>query len=377
MSGIRDSERDHADALSNGRVRGRGAGLNPGNRFETVRLHVLGDHLDEVAIEYPDGRQATTRVYDDRSNAAINKVVDSPDINFDWTINPYRGCEHGCIYCYARPYHELLGFSSGLDFETRIVAKRRAPELLRSELAAPSWKGEPVVMSGVTDSYQPVEAKLKITRACLEIMEECGQPVSIITKNHLVVRDLDLLASLARRGAASVALSITTLDNGLASRMEPRASSPRDRLGAVEALSRAGVPVSVMVAPIIPGLNDHEMPAILEAAAKAGARRAGYTIVRLPHQVKALFLEWLTRNYPERAAHVESQLREARGGRLSESAYFARHRGKGARAAQIAQAFAVFKKRFGLAERSHALSSAAFRHPIPVRTVDPAQPELF
>ncbi|MEX2217814.1 MAG: PA0069 family radical SAM protein [Phycisphaerales bacterium] len=360
MSG---TEREHADALPAGKVRGRGAGLNPGNRFEAVRLHVLGDYLDEVAAERPDGTQVLTRLYDDRSRAALNKVVDSPDIGFEWTVNPYRGCEHGCIYCYARPFHEYLGFSSGLDFETRIVVKRSAPARLRAALARPSWRGTPIVMSGVTDPYQPVEAKLRVTRGCLEVMAECRQPVAIITKSRLVLRDLDLLTALAKEKAASVALSITTLDHDLAAKMEPRASSPRARLEAVERLAAAGGPVRVMVAPIVPGLTDHEIPQILKAAAEAGADGAGYVLLRLPHQVKALFLEWLGQHFPDRASHVESQLRGARGGQLYDPRYFARQRGEGARADQIRQAFDVFRARFGLDRPVAGLSGASFRPP--------------
>jgi DNA repair photolyase len=360
MSG---TESEHADALAQGKIRGRGAGLNPGNRFEDVRLHILGDFLDEVAAERPDGTQVLTRLYDDRSRTAINKVVDSPDIGFDWTLNPYRGCEHGCIYCYARPFHELLGFSCGLDFETKIVVKRRAPELLRAALASPSWNAETIVMSGITDPYQPVEAKLRVTRGCMEVMAECRQPVAIITKNRLVTRDLDLLQELARHNAGSVGISITTLSQELSSKMEPRASSPKARLEAVEKLSAAGVPVRVMMAPILPGLTDHEIPAVLRAAADAGAQGAGYVLLRLPHQVKSLFLDWLQREFPDRAAHIESQVREGRGGKLYDSRFFARQRGEGPRAEQIGQAFKMFRARFGLDRPSMELSGASFRRP--------------
>jgi DNA repair photolyase len=338
---------EHRDGLPGGRARGRSAGLNPGNRFETVRLHVLGEYLDEIAAERPDGSQVITRLYEDATRTVVNKV-DSPDISFKWSVNPYRGCEHGCIYCYARPSHELLGFSCGLDFETRIAAKRDAPALLRKVLASPRWKRETIMMSGITDPYQPIERRLGITRGCLEAMVQFGQPVSIITKNKLVLRDLDLLQELNRHGSVSCAISITSLENDLAVRMEPRASSPRGRLEAVEELAKAGIPVGVMVAPIIPALNDHEVPAILKAAAEAGARSAGFVMLRLPHQIKDLFLEWLKREFPDRSAHVESQLREMRGGELYDSSWFGRQRGQGARAEQIAQTFAIFKRRYGL-----------------------------
>ena len=329
---------EHKDALPSGPVRGRGAGLNPGNRFEDIRLHVLGDHLDDIAAENPDGTQVLTRVYDDKSRSIITKV-DSPDLPMmKWTLNPYRGCEHGCIYCYARPYHEYLGFSSGLDFETKIVAKRDAPALLRKFLASPRWQGESIAFSGVTDPYQPIESKLLITRRCLEVFVEFGQPVSVITKNRLILRDLDLLSKLNACGLVSCAISLTTLDNALASRLEPRASAPQARLEAIRALSAAGIPVTVMMAPIIPALNDREIPAVLKAASEAGARSAGYVLLKLPHQIKALFLDWLARHYPDRAAHVESLLRSARDGALNNSEFFTRQRGTGAHAEQIGRA---------------------------------------
>lgn len=331
-----------------GPVRGRGAGLNPGNRFEPVRLHVLGEHLDEIAAERPDGTQVLTRIYEDDSKTVVNPV-DSPDLSMmKWTLNPYRGCEHGCIYCYARPTHETLGFSSGLDFETRIVAKRQAPALLRKTLNSPRWDGEPIMLSGVTDPYQPVEAKLGITRACIETLLEFRQPMAVITKNRLVLRDLDLLSAMHKHGLVGAAVSITTLDHSLAAKMEPRASSPRDRLETVRQLAAAGIPVTVMMAPIIPGLTDHEIPAVLRAAAEAGATSAAYVLLRLPFQIKDLFLEWLARHFPDRAAKVESLIRQTRGGELYDSEFFSRQRGRGGHAEQIQQAFAVFKKRCGL-----------------------------
>lgn len=369
------------DGLVNGPVRGRGAGLNPGNRFEGVRLHVLGEHLDEIAIEQAaegdaGAARVATRVYADKTKSLINRV-DSPDLPMNWTVNPYRGCEHGCIYCYARPGHEYLGMSMGLDFETRIFAKMEAPAILRHELGAPKWSGESISFSGVTDCYQPVEAKLKITRGCVEVMHECGQPFSIVTKNRLVTRDLDLLAPMAAKRQTCVAVSITTLDNRLASKMEPRASAPKERLAAIRELTQAGVPVAVMAAPMIPGLNDHEMPGILEAARDAGASGAGFVLLRLPYQIKDLFLDWLRREFPDRAAKVESQIREARGGELNSAEFFDRHRGGGARAEQIAQTFRVFKERLGLNKPTWKLSSAEFRKPERVRKGEEGQGRLF
>ena len=360
------------DALPHGKVRGRGAGLNPGNRFEDVRLHVLGDALEEKRIESPDGVQVGTVVYDDAARTIINPV-DVPDLSMKWTVNPYRGCEHGCIYCYARPGHEYLGMSSGLDFETRIFAKRDAARLLRKELAHPKWKGEAIVMSGVTDPYQPVERELKITRACLEVMAECNQPVGFITKNHMITRDIDLLSRMAKVNAASAAISITTLDPKLAAKMEPRASSPAARLAAVRELANAGIPVTVMTAPIVPGINDHEIPALLEAAKDAGASGAGYVMLRLPYQIKDLFLEWLQRHFPDRASKVESFIRGMRHGKLYDSTFYERQKGVGPHAEQVRATFKLFARRHGLAGNRRSLSSEGFSRPR-----DPANgPNMF
>lgn len=343
MSG--DSEHKHA--LPQGSVRGRGAGINPGNRFDSLRLHILGEHLDQAARDHPSGVQVPTRIAIDDSQSIINRV-DSPDLNLHWTLNPYRGCEHGCIYCYARPTHEYLGLSSGLDFETRIIAKPEAPSLLRKWIENPKWCGEPIMLSGVTDPYQPIESRLELTRACLKVFLETRQPVTLITKNKLILRDLDLLTDLHARKLVHIALTITSLDHSLASIMEPRASSPRARLDAVSTLSSIGIPVSVMVAPVIPAINDHEVPAILKAASEAGASRAGYVLLRLPHQIKDLFLEWLQRHFPDRAAKVESFIRESRGGALYRSAFFERQRGTGPRARQIQETFTLFARRYKL-----------------------------
>jgi DNA repair photolyase len=344
-------------------VRGRGAQLNPANRFEPISLHVLGEHLDEISVEHEDGVNVRTRVFRDHAKTVINPV-DSPDLHMKWTLNPYRGCEHGCVYCYARPTHETFGLSCGLDFETQIFAKEDAPELLLKELSKASWMGEPIMLSGITDPYQPVERALRITRRCLEVMASCGQPVTIVTKNAMVTRDIDLLASLAKDGAANVAISVTTLDNRLAASMEPRASAPGERLRAMRALSDAGVPVTVMVAPVIPALNDHEIPGILKAAKEHGATGAGYVLLRLPYQIKALYLDWLAREFPDRAGHAEGQLREARRGALYQSGWKERQRGVGARAEQIRAMFEMFKRSLGLDLRGIGVSSGAFRRPL-------------
>ncbi len=354
---------EYRDALPDGPLRGRGAGLRPGNRFETVRLHVLGEHLDAQAGEDDAPRQLPTRVLPDKSRTIINRVADSPDIAFDWSINPYRGCEHGCVYCYARPTHEYLGLSCGVDFESTILAKFDAATLLRKELASPRWQPQTIVMSGVTDPYQPVEKKLCITRSIVEVLAECRQPVGFITKNRLITRDLDLLTELHRHRAVSVGISITTLDASLAAKLEPRASAPADRLEAVARLSTAGIPTTVMVAPIIPGITDREVPAILKAAAEAGARSAGWVLLRLPYQIKDLYLQWLRDHFPEKAGNAEHLLRDARGGELYQSQFGTRMRGKGPVAEQIGHLFRIFRKRYGLDRPFPRLNNQAFRRP--------------
>ncbi|MEO0515625.1 MAG: PA0069 family radical SAM protein [Planctomycetota bacterium] len=319
-------EPDYRDALPEGPAHRRGAGLNPGNRFENQRVHVLGEHLDRRSLERQwegeDPRsgkpvRVPLEVIADKTQTIINRVQPTSDVPFDWTVNPYRGCEHGCIYCFARPYHEYLGFSAGLDFETKLIAKHDAPDLLKRELASPKWTGEPIVMSAITDIYQPIEKRYEFSRRCLEVMANSFQPVSTMTKGTLVLRDADLWQKLASRNAGRVIVTLVTLDDDLASKLEPRASPPRARLKIIRELTAAGVPVSVNVAPVIPGLTDHEVPAILEAVAEAGARRVAWVLLRLPYQVKDLFLDWLQRNvHPDRARKVESLIRQARGGKL-------------------------------------------------------------
>jgi DNA repair photolyase len=337
-------------------IRGRGAADNPANRFD--RLHYAPDP-DTPPDEAP--AQATQFFRDSTRTILVSN--DSPDVGFEVSINPYRGCEHGCIYCYARPTHEYLGFSAGLDFETRIMVKEDAPELLRRELAAPGWRPRVVGISGVTDPYQPIERHLRLTRSCLEVFAEFRNPVVVVTKGRLVTRDADLFGELAAHQAAAVFVSVTTLDGDLARRMEPRAAQPAGRLAAVAELAAAGVPVGVLVAPVIPGLTDHELPAILEAAAAAGARHAGYVLLRLPHGVANLFTQWLERHFPEKKERVLGRLRGLRGGRLNDARFGTRMRGQGPAAAMVRQLFALACRRAGIGGRGPELSTAAFRRP--------------
>jgi DNA repair photolyase len=334
----------------------RGALENPPNRFERIQLEPDADWNPEEDV------LPRTQFFKDHSKTVIAHN-DSPDIGFESSLNPYRGCEHGCIYCYARPTHEYLGFSAGLDFESKIMVKEDAPELLRKELSSPKWRPQIIVMSGVTDCYQPVERKLKLTRRCLEVLLEFRNPVGIITKNSLVTRDIDVLAELARHQCASVCLSITTLDNNLRKVMEPRTSPPVARLMAIRKLAEANIPVSVNVAPIIPGLTDHEMPAILKAAREAGATSAGFTVVRLPYANAPLFEKWIETHFPDRKDKVLNRIKALRGGKMYDSQWGTRMRGEGIFAEQIARMFDVARRKAGFTERYSDLSTAAFRRP--------------
>lgn len=336
--------------------RGRGATSNPPNRFESIALERDTDWNPD---EDPAPR---TQFLRDLSQTAIT-YNNSPDIPFNASLNPYRGCEHGCAYCYARPTHEYLGFSAGLDFETRIMMKENAPDLLRRELSARNWKPQTLALSGVTDCYQPIERKLQITRRCLQVLAEFRNPVGIVTKNHLVTRDIDMLGELAAHRAAAVSLSITSLDSEFARMLEPRASAPGHRLAAVEALAKAGIPVGVMVAPVIPGLNDHEIPAIVEAAARAGAGWAATIVLRLPLTVAPVFEQWLEQHAPEKKEKVLNRIRAVRGGKLNDPRFASRMRGEGIFAEQISQLLAVARRKAGMPERGPELSTASFRCP--------------
>jgi DNA repair photolyase len=337
-------------------LHGRGAAINPPNRFE--RLHVEFDP-DFPPDERPHPR---TQFFFDATESLLTKN-DSPDVGFAYGLNCYRGCEHGCAYCFARPYHEYLGWSSGLDFETKILVKLRGPELLRAELSRPRWQPQSIAMSGATDCYQPAERHFRLTRRCLEVCAELRHPIFIITKNALVTRDRDVLAELARFQCVGVHVSVTSLDPELAGRLEPRASRPAARLAAIRELSAAGIPVGVMVAPVIPGLNDHEMPAILEAAAAAGAKRAGYVLLRLPFAVKDVFTRWLEDHAPTKKQRVLDRVRVMRSGKLYTAEWGRRMSGDGIFAEQLANLFDVATRRAGLNQEHFALSTDHFRRP--------------
>jgi len=344
-------------------VKGRGSSLRPANRFEHIHVEDDLEQLEDDGdiLSGGSGRLAT-EYYSDESRSIIS-VNDSPDIPFRYSINPYRGCEHGCAYCYARPGHETLGLNAGLDFESRILVKHDAPRLLREALNRPRWRGELIAISGVTDCYQPAERRFRLTRGLLEVASEANQPVGIVTKNALVLRDLDLIASLAQRNLIHVLLSITTLDADLVRRLEPRTATPAARLRAVKELSAAGVPVGVMVAPVIPGLNDREIPAILQAAAEVGARSASWTLLRLPLAVRPIFEDWLLREVPLAAERIKSLVRDTRDGRMNDSRWGSRLRGEGGYAEQIAATFRVFAAKYGLNQPLPPLDSSQFRPP--------------
>ena len=345
--------------------KGRGAGDNPPNRFE--RLHYeaapLQDGLtaEQYEDEFGDAPAPATQFFTEKARSIISQN-DSPDVGFERSVNPYRGCEHGCIYCYARPTHEYIGFSPGLDFETKIIVKEDAPGLLRQELSKKSWVPQTVAMSGVTDCYQPIERKMRLTRGCLEVLADFRNPVAIITKNHLVTRDIDVLQELARYNASLVCVSVTSLDADLARKLEPRAAQPLRRLDAIRQLAEAGVPVGVLVCPVIPGLTDHEIPSILQAAKDAGASFAGYNMLRLPYAVKDLFELWLDDHYPEKKNKVLNKVREMRGGKLYDSAFETRMHGEGVVADSVATLFRIAKQKAGFGGRERVrLSAASFR----------------
>ncbi|HLJ96111.1 MAG TPA: PA0069 family radical SAM protein [Gemmataceae bacterium] len=333
--------------------------MDPPNRFGGPQAD-FEQIEDETYLEQVLHRP--TEYLPDHSKSIVTEN-DSPDVGFRYSINPYRGCQHGCSYCYARPTHEFLGLNAGLDFETKIFVKMSAPELFRDFLARECWNPEAIAMSGVSDCYQPGERRFRLTRSCLEVAVKAQQPMSIITKNALILRDLDLLRDLAAGNLVHVYLSVTTLDNGLARSMEPRTSTPTTRLRAVRVVADAGIPVGVSIAPIIPGLNESEIPAILAAAKAAGAATAGYIMLRLPLTVAPVFHEWLERTLPGQVQRIEGRIRSVRGGRLNDSAFGSRMRGTGTMAEQIRQLFHLFAKRYGLDGQLPAYDCTRFRPP--------------
>jgi DNA repair photolyase len=343
---------------------GRGSSLRPPNRFGETHAEL---DLEQVAgdDEYLAAlAQVPTEYLPDASRSIISEN-DSPDLPFRYSLNPYRGCQHGCAYCYARPTHEYLGLNAGIDFESKIFFKPEAPKLFRDWLARDNYAPQTVMLSGVTDCYQPGEREFQLTRRCLDVALEARQPIAIVTKNALVTRDLELLAALAEHRCAAVAVSLTTLDPELQRTLEPRTSSPSARLRTIAALASAGIPTRVMVAPVIPGLTDHELPALLQAAADAGAHSAGYILLRLPLTVQPVFLEWLRSSQPTKAERVEAAIRDTRDGGLNHSEFRTRFRGRGFMAEQIAQTFRVFAKKLGLAGGGAPLETAGFRPPVP------------
>ena len=342
--------------------KGRGATFNPKVRFESRELDPFDDgwgSLEQIAEEAPPPR---TEVFADTSRSVIARNQ-SPDIPFDRSINPYRGCEHGCIYCYARPSHAYLGLSPGLDFETKLFVKHDAAALLERELAAPGYRCAPIALGPNTDPYQPLERRLQITRSVLEVLARCRHPVTIVTKSAAILRDVDLLAPMAADRLAMVFVSVTSLDPELARKLEPRAAAPHRRLQVIEQLSAAGIPVGAMVAPIIPGLTDHQLEAILAAVARAGARQASYVLLRLPYEIKDLFEGWLHAHAPLRASHVLALVRACRGGRLNDPAFGRRMRGEGAYAQLISRRFAVARRKHGLEPIERTLRTDLFEPP--------------
>lgn len=353
-------------------IKGRGAASNPAGRFETIRHQAEDDGWSRELLD-ADTPRPRTEVTDERARSVISRN-DSPDIHFAQAINPYRGCEHGCIYCFARPSHSYLNLSPGLDFETKLRAKGNLAQVLRAELARPGYVVSPINIGSNTDPYQPVEKRWRLTRAALELLAECRHPCTVVTKNALVERDLDLLVPMAQQRLVQVFVSVNSLDNQLAAKLEPRASAPHRRIAAIRTLADAGVPVGVLVAPIIPALNDRDMEAVLAQAFAAGARCAGYTTLRLPHELKTLFREWLALHVPQRAAHVMSLVQQMNGGRDYDSNFATRMRGQGVFAELLRRRFELACRRHGYGRaRELALDSTCF---VPPRQPAP-QGELF
>jgi DNA repair photolyase len=344
--------------------KGRGSPISPPNRFGGEHAERDWEQIADDPKTIADLSRPPTVYLPDDSKSVVSEN-DSPDLGFRYSLNPYRGCQHGCAYCYARPTHEYLGLNAGIDFETKVFVKHRAPELFREWLSRDEYEPEVVMMSGVTDCYQPAEREFRITRGCLEVAREARQPIAMVTKNALITRDLDILSEMAAHGTIVAAVSMTTLDPALTQILEPRSSRPEARLRAIRELSAAGVPVRVMAAPMIPGLNDVELPRILEAAAEAGARGAGYTLLRLPWTVRPVFQEWLDRTQSESVRDkVSSLIQHTRGGKWNDPNFRSRFRGEGAIAEQIGKTFKVFAARYGLNAPQPQRDVAPFRRPV-------------
>ncbi|MGD8476310.1 MAG: PA0069 family radical SAM protein [Burkholderiales bacterium] len=356
MANVRND--DPANRSASQWRKGRGAGVNPQGRFEETTRQRVDDGW--MSLENAETDPLRTQVSEEQAKTIISRNS-SPDVPFSYSINPYRGCEHGCSYCFARPTHSYLNLSPGLDFETRLIAKVNAAQCLERELSSPRYQCRTIAMGTNTDPYQPVERKWKITRSVLEVAERFNQPVGIVTKNALIERDLDILAPMGRRGLASVFISVTTLDPQLARRLEPRASAPARRIEAVRRLNEAGVPTGVMFAPVIPFLNDAELESVLEAASQAGARQAGYILLRLPYEVKHLFRDWLQQHYPLKAAHVMSRVQAMRDGRDNDPDFGSRMVGQGEFARLLGKRFGIARQRFGLDASQRELDTRQFR----------------
>ena len=337
------------------KIKGRGASYNTVNRFEKIEFIP-----DEKEIE--NSTKPKTTFYSDTTKSIIT-YNESPDIGFEASINPYRGCEHGCVYCYARPTHEYLDLSAGLDFETKIFVKENADILLKKELSSKKWKPQPIAISGVTDCYQPAEKHFKITRKCLETLLEFKNPVGVVTKNFLITRDIDILSKLAEFNGALAVISITTLDPKLARLMEPRTSQPYLRLKTIEKLSNSGIPTMVLIAPVIPGLTDHEIPKIIESSVNAGAVSAAYVMLRLPYSVKDIFTNWLDTYFPERRNKVINRIKAVRGGKLNNNDFFKRQIGEGIFAEQVSSMFKITSKKFKIDNYKINLNSDSFKNP--------------
>jgi DNA repair photolyase len=342
------------------KLRGRGTDINPPNRFERLHVEETEDMYDERDYEHDAERKVETIFFKDHSKSAIAKN-DSPDIPFEYSFNPYRGCEHGCIYCYARPTHEFLGFSSGIDFESKIMVKENGPELLRKTFEKKNYLPKYIMFSGDTDCYQPIERKLEITRKALQICLEYRNPVSILTKNSLILRDLGILSEMAKMNLVTASLSITSLDKRISSKMEPRTATPERKLQTIEKLSEAGIPVGVNVAPIIPGLTDGEIPEILKQSAKSGAAHASYILIRLPYSIKELFINWLEREFPDRKEKILNKIMEMRGGKLNVPDFKKRFKGQGKQANAIRELFYISCRKYHLNERDFELNTTQFK----------------